>query len=63
MLPRGKALLERGLIKGLFSLALILVLACLMCPRARADVGIVLNESLGVSMDRISGTGHSAVYF
>jgi hypothetical protein len=47
----------------LFSLALTLVLACLTCPRARADVGIVLNESLGVSMDRISGTGHSAVYF
>ena len=53
----------RQLTKGLFSLALTFVLACLTCPRARGDVGIVLNESLGVSMDRISGTGHSAVYF
>ncbi|HKW63305.1 MAG TPA: hypothetical protein VJN89_12220 [Candidatus Acidoferrum sp.] len=56
-------MLQRALTKGLFSLALAFVLAGLTCPRARADVGIVLNESLGVSMDRISGTGHSAVYF
>ncbi len=54
---------HRALAKGLLSLALMLMLACLTCPRGRADVGIVLNESLGVSMDRISGTGHSAVYF
>ena len=56
-------MLERVLSKGFFSLALMLVLASLTCPRARGDVGIVLNESLGTSMDRISGTGHSAVYF
>jgi hypothetical protein len=56
-------LLQRALTKGLFSLALAFVLACLTCPRAQGDVGIVLNESLGVSVDRISGTGHSAVYF
>jgi hypothetical protein len=62
-LQREESLLQRVLTKGLISLALTLVLACLMCPRARGDVGIVLNESLGVSVDRISGTGHSAVYF
>ena len=56
-------MLKRALSKGLFTLAPALVLACLTCPRARGDVGIVLNESLGTSMDRISGTGHSAVYF
>lgn len=56
-------MLERALAKDLSSLALTFVLACLTCPSARADVGIVLNESLGVSVDRISGTGHSAVYF
>jgi hypothetical protein len=56
-------LLQQELTKGLFALALTMVLACLTCPRARGDVGIVLNESLGVSVDRISGTGHSAVYF
>lgn len=42
-------------------------LACLMmalaCPRMSADVGVVLNESLDESMDRITGTGHMAVYF
>jgi hypothetical protein len=35
----------------------------LACPRASADVGVVLNESLDESMDRITGTGHMAVYF
>lgn len=54
---------QRAFRKSIFSLALALVLAGLTCPHARADVGIVLNESLGTSMDRISGTGHSAVYF
>ncbi|MGB7847014.1 MAG: hypothetical protein WBL63_15470 [Candidatus Acidiferrum sp.] len=31
--------------------------------RAYGDVGVVLNESLDESMDRITGTGHSAIYF
>ncbi len=35
----------------------------LATPRASADVGVVLNESLDESMDRITGTGHMAVYF
>jgi len=39
------------------------LLVCLACPRADADVGVVLNESLDTSVDRITGTGHSAVYF
>jgi hypothetical protein len=43
--------------------AMALVLFALACPRARADVGVVLNESLDESVDRISETGHSAVYF
>jgi hypothetical protein len=33
------------------------------CSRASADVGVILNESLDESMDRITGTGHMAVYF
>jgi hypothetical protein len=32
-------------------------------PRAFADVGVVLNESLDTSVARITGSGHSAVYF
>lgn len=35
----------------------------LLCSsRARADVGLVLNESLDTSVARITGAGHSAVY-
>src|SRR2546426_4180532 len=55
--------MQRVLAKILFSLALTFLLACLTCPQARGDVGIVLNESLDTSVDRITGTGHSAVYF
>src|SRR5690348_16791254 len=32
-------------------------------PLASADVGVVLNESLDEDFDRISSTGHSAIYF
>src|ERR1700747_3204675 len=38
-------------------------LTTLACPSAKADVGVVLNESLDEDVDRISSTGHSAVYF
>jgi hypothetical protein len=44
------------------SAALALFLAILACPRARGDIGIVLNESLDTSVARITGSGHSAVY-
>jgi len=38
--------------------------AALLAPLpADADVGVVLNESLDIGGDRISNTGHSAVYF
>ena len=47
--------------------SLLILFACLLLalatPRASADVGVILNESLGESMDRITGTGHTAVYF
>jgi hypothetical protein len=39
------------------------LLLAFTAPRASADVGVVLNESLVESMDRITGTGHMAVYF
>jgi len=43
--------------------AVTLALALFAFPRqVRADVGIVLNESLDTSMARITGSGHSAVY-
>jgi len=46
-----------------FAIVLAFLLVCLASPRAYADVGVVLNESLDSSIDRITGTGHSAVYF
>src|SRR5580692_3840932 len=40
----------------------ILALAALLTSRARADAGVVLNESLDTSVARITGSGHTAVY-
>ena len=37
--------------------------ACGLSSGAYASVGVVLNESLHESLDRITGTGHTAVYF
>lgn len=46
----------------LLLIALVLCSGLLCAGRARADVGIVLNESLDTSVARITGSGHSAVY-
>ena len=43
---------------------LFLLLMSLECPQAHGgSVAVVLNESLNESMDRITGSGHTAVYF
>lgn len=42
--------------------AFLFVVACLSCPEARADVGVILNDSLDTSVARITGSGHTAVY-
>jgi hypothetical protein len=47
--------------RAIFSL--ILVVTSLASPKAYAGVGVVLNESLDTSVARITGSGHSAVYF
>jgi hypothetical protein len=47
-----------GLVMGLF-----LALAFAVCPAARADVGVVLNDPLDEGMARITASGHSSVYF
>ena len=44
------------------TLALALLLAFVVCPKAYGDVGVVLNESLDTSVARITGSGHTAVY-
>ncbi len=43
-------------------IVLAFLLVCFACPHGYADVGVVLNESMDTSIDRITGTGHSAVY-
>jgi hypothetical protein len=45
------------------ALVLVLLCLCLTASPANADVGVLLNESLDTSFARISGSGHSAVYF
>jgi hypothetical protein len=45
------------------SILLALLIVCVAARRTCASVGVVLNESLDESMDRITGTGHTAVYF
>ncbi len=46
-----------------FSFLLLLLVICLPGSRAYGDVGVVLNESLDTSVARITGSGHTAVYF
>jgi hypothetical protein len=54
---------SRRILGSAISFALLLLLVCLGSPFAVADVGVVLNESLDTSVARITGSGHSAVYF
>ncbi len=42
---------------------LVLILTGIAASPARADVGVLLNESLDTSLARITGSGHSAVFF
>jgi len=60
---REEFLIRRALATILLPLFLAVLLVCLVCPRACAGVGVVLNESMDTSLDRITGTGHTAVYF
>jgi len=62
-LTSAKSLLARTLRAGLPSVALLILFSSFVCSPAHADVGVVLNESLDTSVARITGSGHSAVYF
>jgi len=44
------------------SVALALLAVLTLGSAARADVGVILNDSLDTSVARITGSGHSAVY-
>lgn len=50
---------------GLYLIPCVLAvfLTCFACSEAYGDVGVLLNESLDTSVARITGSGHSAVYF
>jgi hypothetical protein len=54
---------KRSSTAQLWSFLLALILIGLSSPRAYSDVGVILNESLDTSVARITGSGHSAVYF
>jgi hypothetical protein len=56
-------LVTRLTARAVFSFAIAFTLLSLPCSRAYGDVGVVLNESLDTSVARITGSGHSAVYF
>ena len=49
--------------RAMLFLGLAIVVACVASSTAYGDVGVVLNESLDTSVARITGSGHSAVYF
>lgn len=56
-LPTRRAAIAR------LAIILSLLLVCLTASPAYGDVGVLLNESLDTSFARISGSGHSAIYF
>jgi hypothetical protein len=45
------------------SFAIAILFLCLVCSRAYGDVGVVLNESLDTSVEWVTGSGHTSVYF
>jgi hypothetical protein len=57
-----RIIIERGNVQRSLPILLAIVFLAAGSPRAAADVGVVLNESLDSSMGRITGAGHSAVY-
>src|SRR5580700_3267736 len=60
--PAGPAAF-RSRITGRLLAVLVLLFVCLAASPAYADVGVLLNESLDTNVARITGSGHSAVYF
>jgi hypothetical protein len=49
-------------VRGRYSIFVALLVTLLASARARADVGVILNDSLDTSVARITGSGHTAVY-
>lgn len=51
------------IMRAMARIALAFLLVCVGGATAEARVGVVLNESLDTSLARITGAGHTAVYF
>jgi hypothetical protein len=49
-------------VRDRYSILIALIVTLLAGARARADVGVILNDSLDTSVARITGSGHTAVY-
>jgi hypothetical protein len=60
---RPGSVLRRGMASSGWLLFIMVLLLGVECVPARADIGVVLNESLDTSVARITGSGHTAVYF
>jgi hypothetical protein len=58
----GPAAHRSGISARLVAVLVLLVVSLAASP-AYADVGVLLNESLDTNLARITGSGHSAVYF
>jgi len=56
----GRAASRRRVVR---SIAVVIFALLFVCSGAHADVGVVLNDSLGRGITRITGSGHSGVYF
>jgi hypothetical protein len=61
--PQGRSSAAEAIRAALLPIFFAILCFALASPRASADVGVILNESLNESMDRVTGTGHMAVYF
>jgi hypothetical protein len=60
---RSGTVLRRRIASSGWLLFMMVLLLGARCLPAHADIGVVLNESLDTSVARITGSGHTAVYF
>jgi len=63
LVPAGPVASRSGTVGSLVTVLLVLLFVCLAASPVNADVGVLLNESLDTNLARITGSGHSAVYF
>ncbi len=62
-LAPAKFMVKRITIPFMRWIGFAILLACFAGSRAYGDVGVILNESLDTSVEWVTGSGHTAVYF